>query len=201
MDEVILARHGESELSVVGTVNGDPAVACALTDLGAQQARRLGERLADVEIDLCVTSEFERVRQTADLALAGRDVPRLVLPELNDVRFGRFEGGTLANYREWAGANEPTVEAPGGGESRAATVRRYAAGYRKILARPERTILVVAHGLPVRYVLNALERLSPVPLVEQVAYAQPYWLSASELEAALRLLEAWVDRPVWNSSR
>ena len=199
MDEVILARHGESELSVVGTVNGDPAVACALTPTGEDQARRLGERLADVKLDLCVTSEFERARQTADVALAGRDVQRLVLPELNDVRFGRFEGGTLADYRKWAGANEPTVEAPGGGESRAATVQRYAAGYQKILARPEQTILVVAHGLPIRYVLNALERLAPVPLVEQVAYAEPYRLSASELETGVRLLERWVNRPTWNS--
>jgi probable phosphoglycerate mutase len=199
MDEVILARHGESVLSVVGTVNGDPAVACALTPTGEEQARRLGERLAGTEIDLCVTSEFERARQTADLALGGRDVQRLVLPELNDVRFGRFEGGTLADYRKWAGANEPTVEAPGGGESRAATVQRYAAGYQKILARPEQTILVVAHGLPIRYVLNALERLAPVPLVEQVAYAEPYRLSASELETGVRLLERWVNRPTWNS--
>jgi broad specificity phosphatase PhoE len=197
MDEVILARHGESELSVVGTVNGDPAVACALTDLGEQQARRLGERLADVEIDLCVTSEFERVRQTADLALAGRDVPRLALPELNDVRFGRFEGGTLANYREWAGANEPTVEAPGGGESRAATVQRYAAGYRKILARPERTVLVVAHGLPIRYVLNALADEDPVPLVEQVAYAEPYRVPREDLERAVDRLEHWAAQPAW----
>ena len=105
MDEVILARHGESELSFVGTVNGDPAVACALTAAGEEQARRLGERLADVDLDLCVTSEFERVRQTADLALAGRVVPRVVIPELNEVRFGRFEGGTLVDYREWAAAN------------------------------------------------------------------------------------------------
>ena len=47
MDKVILARHGESELSVVGTVNGDPAVACALTAAGREQSRRLGELLAD----------------------------------------------------------------------------------------------------------------------------------------------------------
>jgi broad specificity phosphatase PhoE len=199
MDEVILARHGESELSVAGTVNGDPTVACALTGTGVEQARRLGEKLAGVEIDLCVTSEFERVRQTADLALAGRDVPRLVLPELNDVRFGSFEGGTLADYREWAAANEPTVEAPGGGESRAATVLRCALGYRKILARPERTILVVAHGLPIRYVLNALDRISPMPLVEQVAYAEPYRLSRSDLEAAASSLETWAERPLWIS--
>jgi broad specificity phosphatase PhoE len=199
MDEVILARHGESELSVAGTVNGDPAVACGLTETGMEQARRLGQKLADVEIDLCVTSEFERVQQTAGVALAGHEVPRLVLPELNDVRFGSFEGGTLADYRKWAAANEPTVEAPGGGESRAATVLRYAHGYRQILARPERTILVVAHGLPIRYVLNALDRISPMPLVEQVAYAEPYRLSSAELEAAVSSLETWAERPLWNS--
>ena len=197
MDEVILARHGESELSVVGTVNGDPAVACALTPAGEEQARRLGERLTGVELDLCVTSEFQRVRQTADLALAGRDVPRLVMPELNDVRFGRFEGGTLADYRRWAGENEPTVEAPGGGESRSATVARYVRAYRVILARPERTVLVVAHGLPIRYVLDALEESDPLPLVEQVAYAEPYRLSGADLELATDRLGRWAAAPAW----
>jgi broad specificity phosphatase PhoE len=197
MDEVILARHGESELSVVGTVNGDPAVACALTPAGEEQARRLGERLAGVEIDLCVTSEFERVRQTADLALAGREVPRLVLPELNDVRFGRFEGGTLAAYRKWAAANEPTVEAPGGGESRSSTVGRYVRAYRTILELPQRLVLVVAHGLPIRYVLNALERTDPAPLVEQVAYAEPHWLTSRQLEEAVSALERWAVAPAW----
>ena len=198
MDEVILARHGESELSVVGTVNGDPAVACNLTAAGEDQARRLGERLADTEIDLCVTSEFERVRRTADLALAGRDVPPLVLPELNDVRFGSFEGRTLADYREWAAANEPTSAAPGGGESRSVTVARYVRAYQEILPRAEPTILVVTHGLPIRYVLNALEETDPTPLVEQVAYAEPYRLSAEELREAVRRLERWALAPVWH---
>jgi broad specificity phosphatase PhoE len=198
MDEVILARHGESELSVVGTVNGDPSVACALTRAGEDQARRLGDQLAGVELDLCVTSEFERAQQTADLALAGRDVPRLVLPELNDVRFGHFEGGTLGAYREWAAANEPIVEAPGGGESRSATVARYVRAYRAILARPEPTVLVVAHGLPIRYVLNALEETDPAPLVEQVAYAEPYRLTAAELDLATIRLERWAAEPAWS---
>jgi broad specificity phosphatase PhoE len=197
MDEVILARHGESEFSVLGNVNGDPGVACPLTKAGEEQAQRLGELLADTEVDLCVTSEFERVRQTADIALAGRDVPRLVLPELNDVRFGRFEGGALAAYREWAGGNEPITEAPGGGESRAATVVRYVRAYRTILERPERTILAVAHGLPIRYVLNALADEDPAPLVEQVPYAQPYRLTSAKLERAVDRLEGWSRAPAW----
>ena len=199
MDEVILARHGESELSVVGTVNGDPAMACALTETGRAQAKRLGELLREVEIDLCVTSEFERARETADIALAGRDISRLVVPELNDVRFGEFEGGTLATYREWAAANEPTVEAPGGGESRSGTVLRYADGYRIVLARPERLVLVVAHGLPIRYVLNALEGMPPTALVDQVDYAEPYRLSAADLEDAVGLLETWAAEPRWQN--
>jgi alpha-ribazole phosphatase len=197
MDEVILARHGESELSVVGMVNGDPAVPCALTRKGEAQARQLGERLAEGEIDLCATSEFERAQRTADIALAGRDVPRFVLPELNDVRFGRFEGGTLADYRAWAAENEPTTEAPGGGESRSETVARYVRAYGTILARPERTILVVAHGLPIRYALNALRGHSPAPLVEQVPYAEPYVLDRAEFRQAADLLERWAIRPEW----
>ena len=200
MEQVILARHGESEFSLAGTVNGDPGIACPLTATGQDQARQLGERIRDTQLDLCVTSEFERVRQTADIALAGRDVPRLVLAELNDVRFGRFEGGAFADYRVWAGENPPTVEAPGGGESRAATVARYARAYRKVLARPEASILVVTHGLPIRYVLNALDDQDPAPLVEQVAYATAYTLTRSDLERAIDRLERWAAAPRWTAA-
>ena len=66
-------------------------------------------------------------------------------------------------------------------------------------APPEQTILIVAHGLPIRYVLNALDRISPMPLVEQVAYAEPYRLSSAELEAAVSSLETWAKQPLWTS--
>ena len=197
METAILARHGESEFSVRGATNGDPLVAVALTDEGIEQARRLGRLLADVELDLCATSEFERAQQTADLALAGRAVPRLIVAELNDVRFGSFEGKTLDEYRAWAGDNGPTIPAPGGGESRAATVERYVRAYRVLLARPERTVLVVAHGLPIRYVLNALADVDPAPRVDQVPYAEPFTLGRAELERAVERLERWAADPVW----
>ena len=196
MDRVVLARHGESERSVEGLTNGDPRVPCALTATGREEARRLGIELADDPIDLCVISEFERVRETADLALAGRDVPRLVLADLNDIRFGEFEGRPLTEYRAWAHAHGPEDVVPGG-DSRAQTVARYARAYRTVLARPEETVLVVAHGLPVRYVLDALEGRDPAAAVAQVPYAEPFRLSAQELEAAVRRLESWVDSPAW----
>lgn len=196
MDRVVLARHGESERSVEGLTNGDPRVPCALTATGREEARRLGAELADDPIDLCVTSEFERVLQTADLALAGRDVPRLVLADLNDIRFGEFEGRPLTEYRAWAHAHGPEDVVPGG-DSRAQTVARYVHGYRTILARPEELVLVVAHGLPVRYVLDALDGRNPAAAIAQVPYAEPFRLSARELAQAVDRLDAWARSPAW----
>jgi broad specificity phosphatase PhoE len=197
MDEAILARHAESEYSVRGAINGDVAVPVALTELGREQARRLGEEIRDDPIDLCVTSEFGRVLETAEIALDGRGVPRLVLPDLNDIRVGRWEGRPLADYRVWARSHGPDDVTEGGGESRAATVRRYVRAFRAILARPERIVLVVTHGLPIRYLLNAAEGRDPVPAIDQVEYATPYRLSREQVELGVERLDRWCAAPAW----
>jgi probable phosphoglycerate mutase len=197
MDEAILARHAESEYSVRGAINGDVAVPVALTELGREQARRLGEAIRDDPIDLCVTSEFGRVIETADIALEGRSVPRLVLPELNDILVGEWEGKKLAEYRVWARSHGPDDVTEGGGESRAATVRRYVRAFRTILARPERVVLVVTHGLPIRYLLNAAEGRNPVPTIDQVEYATPYRLSREQVELGVERLDRWCAAPAW----
>jgi broad specificity phosphatase PhoE len=197
VERVVLARHGESELSLVGRTNGDPSLAVGLTEAGREEARQLGRDLAGEAVDLCVTSEFLRAQQTADLALASREVPRLVLAELNDIRFGEFEGRLLTEYRAWAHSHGPDEPAPGGGDSRAQTVARYVAAYGELLDRPEVSVLVVAHGLPVRYVLDAVEGRNPAAAVAQVPYAEPFRLSAAELRTAVARLAAWADNPVW----
>jgi broad specificity phosphatase PhoE len=199
VQRAILARHAESEFSVRGAVNGDPrAAGGGLTAAGRRQARALGDLLADDAIDLCVTSEFPRVQETADLALAGRDVPRLVLPGLNEIRFGRYEGSLVDEYRGWAHAHGPADECPGGGESRVDAAGRYAAAFRTLLARPEATILVVAHALPIRYLLSALIERDPSAVVEPVPYAETHRMSAQQLERATARLESWCEDPVFS---
>ena len=197
MERAILVRHGESDFSARELVNGEIGVACPLTPRGVEQARTLAADLADEEIDLCVTSALERARETAAIALAGRPVPQLVFPELNDPRYGRFEGGPLADYLRWAHAHGSADEPGEGGESRAAIARRYSAGFRKVLERPERTVLVVTHSLPISYALMALSGQDPARRVDLVAYAEPYPLSSDELELAVARLEAWCAAPTW----
>jgi probable phosphoglycerate mutase len=189
----ILARHGESEFSARALVNGDVAVACPLTALGEEEARRLGEEVVGDAVDLCVTSEFERTRQTADLALGGRDVPRLVVPELNDPLYGSFEGGPLGDYRAWAHSHGSADAPAGGGESRRDIVARYTRGFGVVLERPESTVLVVAHSLPIAYVLA---RGVP-PVAPMVEHATAYRFTARELRSAVEALESWLAAPTW----
>lgn len=196
MKKVILARHGESEFSLRNEMNGDPSVPGPLTAEGEEQARLLGEVLRDDRIDLCVVTEFERTLRTAELALEGREVPRVVVPELNDINVGTFERGPLETYLRWARSASPD-EAPPGGESRAQAAARVARGYRKVLRRPEENVLVVAHGLPIRYLLLAAAGEGPRPVLDRVDYATPYTLTRAELEEAVADLERWAAAPSW----
>ena len=197
MRRALFARHGESEYSARGLLNGDVAVACGLTRAGLAQSRRLAAALRDVTIDLCVATEFERVWLTADEAVRGRSVPRLVVPELNDPLYGPFEGRGIEEYRTWA-AGAPSTETPGaGGESRHAIVERYVHGLRIVLARPEETILVVAHSLPISYLLGARRGAEPGARAPLAEHAVPYELEAAELERATGVLERWLAAPSW----
>ena len=196
MRRLLAARHGESELSAKALVNGDPGVACPLTELGRVQARALGTALADERIDLCVVTEFERVRETAEIALAGRDIPFLVVPELNDPRYGEFEGGSIVAYREWAWARGP-LDAPAGGEHRGEIAERYARGLRILADRPEDTILLVAHSLPLAYLRDAAAGTAPRSRMDMVEYAQVVRLDHGELEQAVAVLEAWAAAPAF----
>jgi broad specificity phosphatase PhoE len=194
---LILVRHAESVLGAEEIANGDPAVANPLSPEGERQARALGEVLAGTPIDLCVTSEFERVRQTADLALAGRGVPRLVLADLNEIGYGNWEGEPVADYLGWAWTHGPADRCPGGGETRVDAARRLVRGWRTVLARDEETALVVGHGLALRYVLNAVRGRDPKAMLDQVPLAEPQLLSADEIERGVSRLEAWIEAPKW----
>jgi probable phosphoglycerate mutase len=182
---LLLSRHGQSKLNVAGLVNGNPALDQGLSPLGEEEAAGLGFQLVGVAIDLCVTSEFPRSQETAALALAGRDIRRLVDPDLDDVRVGELEGKTLADYRVWKRAHTRDDPFPSG-ETLNDAARRYADAFERVLARDEETIFVVCHEIPVRYAVNAAAGSDAFdrPL-HDVANATPYLLDADGLRRAV----------------
>jgi 2,3-bisphosphoglycerate-dependent phosphoglycerate mutase len=197
VERALFVRHGESVFSAKALVNGDPKVTCGLTELGRRQARQLGERLAGEHIGLCVVTEFPRTHETADLVLGGREVSRLVVPELNDPFYGEFEGRALGDYRAWAATHGPEDVPPGAGESRVVIASRYVRGFRILLARPEATLLVVCHSLPIAFAVAAADGRHPRAKMPVISYAEPHVLYAGQLEQAAERLEEWIRNPAY----
>ena len=196
MDELILARHG-----LAGS-NRDGIASCAvpgegLVPEGVEQARALGELLADEGISLAATTDLARTQETLALALGGRDVPTILVPELNEIHFGSFDGGLLDTYRDWAGTRSPDERAPGEGESRADAAARFARGLRVLLGHNEAVVLLVGHALMVRYTLDAADGLVPAARMVPIEHAHPYRLDREGVERAVEVLEAWSTAPAF----
>ena len=199
MNTLILARHAHAASNVGDVVNSIPP-GQGLSPAGIEEARALGRALAAEPIELGVSSRLLRARDTLALALAGRGAPRLVEPLLDEIGFGSFEGGSLADYRTWAWAHDPGAVCPGGGESRAEAAARLAGGLEALLRRPEQTVLAVSHGLPLRYVLDAAAGRGPSQRLEPVPHATPYRLERAPVERAVVTLRAWAAAPVFGDT-
>ena len=111
------------------------------------EASLLGLELAHVPFDLCLHTRFVRTQETAELTLAGRDVPMEVEPLLDDIDVGELEGSTIDDYHEWKSRHTRADRFPGG-ESLDESALRYAEAFRKIVAQDASTVLVVCHEVP-----------------------------------------------------
>jgi broad specificity phosphatase PhoE len=85
---LVLVRHGETEWSKSGQHTGRTDI--PLTDLGREQARRLGRALAGRTFSRVVSSPLSRALETARLAGFGDRVE--ILPDLQEWDYGVYEG-------------------------------------------------------------------------------------------------------------
>ena len=190
MELIVVSRHAHSTLNEAQRVNGDPSVPVPLTDPGRLEARRLGDQLANLPLDLVIHTSFGRTRETAEIALEGRDVPTSVEPLLDDIKIGDLEGRRIAEYRAWKREHTRADRFPGG-ESLDEAARRYAQAWERVAAREERAILVVCHEIPLRYALNGASGSDDLDSpVHDIANATPYLFTHEALAtAAARIAE------------
>jgi len=87
---LIVVRHGETTYNVEGRITGMRDA--ALTELGKQQAERVGAYLADRRIDAIVASDLQRARETAQAIANSHNLPVLEDPDLREIGMGEWEG-------------------------------------------------------------------------------------------------------------
>ena len=189
----IFARHAESALNAAGVLSSDPSQPIGLTPRGREQARQLGQQLANLNIDLAVATRFLRTRATVELAVQGRDVPLLVEPDLDEIRAGVFDGQPMRVYSAWKDEH-PHGERFPHGESLDDATRRYASALRRLLKRPEAVTLIVGHELAIRYIVDAAAGAHDLGVAEmRIANAMPYFFDEAALRNAAERLDAFAS--------
>lgn len=151
MVELLLIRHAETDFNRQLRFQGH--VDAPLNANGLAQAERLALRLAAEPIDLVVTSDLLRARQTAAPLLTLRGLHATADVGWREQAFGVLEGLDAPTIRErfpglWAAwARHDAAHAPPGGESNQAFFDRIWAALRTLAAaHAGARIAVVTHG-------------------------------------------------------
>ncbi|MFN3521714.1 MAG: histidine phosphatase family protein [Phenylobacterium sp.] len=163
---IYLVRHGQTAFNRDGRLQGH--VDSELTDLGLEQARRVGERLrALVGEEMgwrIVASPLGRARTTAEhiaRALGGAAVE--VHAELTEVSFGAWDGRLREELRtEYPDAFSPTgymFTAPAC-ETYEAVCDRLTAWLAGLEPEPGRRVIAVSHGVSGRVLRGLYAGLS-----------------------------------------
>ena len=166
-------------------MNGDPARPVGLTEQGKEEARALSVQIANVPFDVCLHTRFTRTRETAEMALAGREVEWVVEPLLDDIDVGELDGRSIDEYRAWKRAHTRSDAFPGG-ESLDDAAARYAEGWSRILASRWERVFVVCHEIPLRYALNGAAGSESLDgPVHELRNATPYVFDEDGLRRAV----------------
>ena len=152
---ILLIRHGETAWNAERRLQGHLDI--PLNQEGERQARLLAAALAAEPLDLIVSSDLSRARQTAQAVASLRGLPLQVDPALRERCYGGFEGLLYSEiearfpreFAAWQGRDVDAVLPPGA--NRGESFRDfYARATGAILAlgaaHAGKTIALVAHG-------------------------------------------------------
>ncbi|MEV5909357.1 bifunctional RNase H/acid phosphatase [Streptomyces chartreusis] len=154
----VLLRHGETPLTPQKRFSGSGGTDPSLSDVGREQAERVGAALARRgTVQAVVASPLTRTRETAGIVAAHLGLDVTVDDGLRETDFGAWEGLTFGEVRERyaddlnAWLADPEARPTGDGESFAATATRIAATRDKLVAAyAGRTVLLVSHVTPIK---------------------------------------------------
>ena len=152
MRRLLLARHGQSVSNAIRRFQGAQDV--ALSPLGRRQAEALGQAVSRRAIAHVYVSPLERARHTAEIALAGLELPLTVVDDLRELSLGEWEGCTVEEIRSQPGdpyacwVQDPVQCLPPGGEPLADVQARVLRAVEGITAAHPNgdDVLIVAHG-------------------------------------------------------
>ena len=157
MKKVYFVRHGESERNANGMVSSNDT---SLTDKGREQAVAASERCAKLPIEVILSSEMKRAKETADIISQKIGTKIEIFPFLHERRRPSGQMNRTHSDPEYLKIQadiDANFDKPGWRHSDEESFDDLKARALKILnlleGREEENILVVAHGFILRLII------------------------------------------------
>jgi probable phosphoglycerate mutase len=172
---LLIVRHGETVWNVEDRYQGHGD--SPLTATGRAQARAVGRRLRDMDVQGLVASDLGRTRETAALIAEATRHPVEVDPRLRERHYGVLEGLTVETIRRChpavlarLQANDPDYAIPEGESHRQHYRRNVDCIEELTAARAGAVVALVAHGGVLDSVFRYVARL---PLEQPRCFVVP----------------------------
>ncbi|MCX6713837.1 MAG: class I tRNA ligase family protein, partial [Candidatus Vogelbacteria bacterium] len=170
-----LMRHGEAEANIGDTLSVSPTDPNHLTEKGKQEVKESAQKLKEGKIDLIISSDFIRIKETSQLVARelGLKLEQIIFDErLREISPGSFAGKTWGDYNDSFGEriNRLNGRPDHGGENFNDVRRRAMAVFYEIDQKYQnKNILIVTHGLPCFMIQATVDRWS-----ERATTYRPY---------------------------
>lgn len=175
MPTLAIVRHGQSLWNRENRFTG--WVDVPLTDVGEDEARAAGQRLAALHFDVAYTSVLTRAQRTLALIMetAGFAMPVIRDQALNERHYGDLQGLNKAETAKRYGAEQVKIwrrsfsTPPPNGEALADTASRTLPFFERAILgdiAQGKNVLVVAHGNSNRSIVMRLDALSESEVLE-----------------------------------
>lgn len=206
-------RHGETAANAEKRMQGQ-GIDQSLTSKGEEQARDAAKKLKGSNIDLIVSSDLKRAKETADIIAKELGVEVISDKRLRERNFGVLEGTTLEDRmknnltelferRHHKGAQIPGAESVEEVEQR---ISEILAEHKE--KHGHKNIVVISHGHTLRRLFGILKKLGADGIEElRFENASIAQLSVSKqnckkcggdfLELATDVLDTWFSSALW----
>lgn len=186
--DLYLVRHGESNIPADSVQSDYP-----LSELGREQAARVGERFRGLHIDRLITTPYKRTQETAAAIAASTGVECVEEPGLGAIDAGEMQRTPYSQrkerFPEFFAAPSPLMDyAPFGGEGASAFYERVTGAFVQTVWeqhwREPGTTVVVCHAETINVLLHHL-------------FGMPWegWMMFSIDHTSVSMLDVRLDRP------
>ena len=155
---VHFTRHAETRANVERVHHGDPKK--TITAQGCKHIDMLAKKLAREQIDVIISSDMNRCKETTARILQQIKVPVIFTTLLREKENGDFAGKSYANDDWGKLAGNFETRKPLGGENLIEVRERARTFFADLIKRKEERILVVTHGAFLRVLFGDLLGMS-----------------------------------------